>query len=583
MVENDGPRTEEQLAVRKRAEQLLETHLSDPRSPSSEEVEQLAHACVTQCSELEARNQQLNKVQQQLQRLRDRYVDLYDFAPVGYVTLDEDGYVQEINRAGARMLDVPSDSLVGYPWTDYVLEEDRDAFRDHIRNCARQQQEATCEVTVVAKDGRHIAVQLHSIPIEEEDQRFHFCKTAVTDITDRKRAESELRALNETLEQRVTERTAQLRAMAAQLSQSQQNERRRLAELLRENLQELLIAARIRVSNLQTQLESPPLAELASQVDEILGESIDHCRSVGLELSPPLLYEAGLIPGLAWLCRHMRERFDLSVETEVQGDCEPEDEGTRVFLFQSVRELLLNVVTHAHTDSARLGLCASDPSQVCIEVADSGAGFDPSHVENVAADTFGLFGIREHLKMLGGRLEIESAVGKGTRVRIGVPRHQTLPSATIAQRATEVAEESPEALDTAPTDDFTSSESIKVLVADDHPILRHGLADLLRAQAGIEIVGEASDGQEAVEMSLRTRPDVVLMDVSMPKLSGVEATRRITARLPRTRVIALSGYDEEDIPSTMRDAGAVTYLSKAMPARILIDVILAQRQAVAVS
>ena len=169
MVDKDSPRAEQEFSVRRRAEQLLESHLRDPRSPSSAEVEQLAQDCVAQCSELEARNQQLFKVQQQLKRLRDRYVDLYDFAPVGYVTLDEDCYVQEVNRAGAKMLGVANQSLIGYPLADYVAKEDQAAFRDHIRHSARQRQESTCEATLIARDGRQIAVQLHSIPVDEED------------------------------------------------------------------------------------------------------------------------------------------------------------------------------------------------------------------------------------------------------------------------------------------------------------------------------------------------------------------------------------------------------------------------------
>src|SRR5690242_20063308 len=91
------------------------THLCDVLDPSPAELRQLAESKEARCSELEVRNEELRKVQQQLERYRDRYVDLYDFAPLGYVTLDEDGFVQEINRAGAQMLATDNDLLIGYP------------------------------------------------------------------------------------------------------------------------------------------------------------------------------------------------------------------------------------------------------------------------------------------------------------------------------------------------------------------------------------------------------------------------------------------------------------------------------------
>lgn len=116
--------------------------------------------------------------------------------------------------------------------------------------------------------------------------------------------------------------------------------------------------------------------------------------------------------------------------------------------------------------------------------------------------------------------------------------------------------------------------STRVLLVDDHPVIRRGLADLLRGQSEIEVIGEASDGEEAVAMAIETQPDVVLMDVSMPKLSGPEATRRIKSQLPTTRVIGLSAHEEPAVAMAMRDAGADHYLWKnATPEAVLTAVL----------
>jgi two-component system, NarL family, response regulator LiaR len=106
------------------------------------------------------------------------------------------------------------------------------------------------------------------------------------------------------------------------------------------------------------------------------------------------------------------------------------------------------------------------------------------------------------------------------------------------------------------------SEPIRVLVADDHAVLREGLRSFLELQDGIEIVGDASDGAEAVELAERLRPAVVLMDLVMPKLDGVEAMRALNERVPGTRVIILTSYIDDDRLLPAIRAGAAGYLLK---------------------
>jgi len=107
-----------------------------------------------------------------------------------------------------------------------------------------------------------------------------------------------------------------------------------------------------------------------------------------------------------------------------------------------------------------------------------------------------------------------------------------------------------------------SDKNIKVLIADDHRIFREGLRALLEDEPGIEVVGEASNGHEAVELTSRLAPDVVIMDIRMPDMTGIEATRRITAEQPRTKVIALSMHNNVQFVQEMLHAGASGYLLK---------------------
>lgn len=150
-----------------------------------EEVQRLLHEIELHQSELERQNEELRKTQKNLEAYKDRYVDLYDFAPLGYVTLDKDGYVQEINLAGAKMLDADRETLTGFPFGDYVAKEDQAAFAAHLKQCAEGHREVTSELQLVAKSGRSLTTQFRSIPIEGPAEET-FCKTAVTDITERR-------------------------------------------------------------------------------------------------------------------------------------------------------------------------------------------------------------------------------------------------------------------------------------------------------------------------------------------------------------------------------------------------------------
>jgi len=127
------------------------------------------------------------------------------------------------------------------------------------------------------------------------------------------------------------------------------------------------------------------------------------------------------------------------------------------------------------------------------------------------------------------------------------------------------------AAEMAPAD--ADAPRIRILVVDDHDIVREGLVGLLDHAADIEVVGEAGSGQEAIDLARDLRPDVIVMDVSMPGMDGIEATRRITAECPGIRVVGLSMHDGDSVVRRMRDAGAAAYVTKGGPADDLLDAV----------
>lgn len=116
-------------------------------------------------------------------------------------------------------------------------------------------------------------------------------------------------------------------------------------------------------------------------------------------------------------------------------------------------------------------------------------------------------------------------------------------------------------------------QEIRILVADDHSIFRQGLANVINNEGNMRVVGEACDGQEAIELARRLQPQVVVMDLNMPKMNGVEATRIIAGDFPETMVIGLSMCSERELWKEMLAAGATDFVSKSEPVDAILKAI----------
>jgi NarL family two-component system response regulator LiaR len=116
---------------------------------------------------------------------------------------------------------------------------------------------------------------------------------------------------------------------------------------------------------------------------------------------------------------------------------------------------------------------------------------------------------------------------------------------------------------------------IRILLAEDHVVVRQGTRQLLEREEGFEIIGEAGDGEEAVRRTVQLKPDVVIMDIAMPKLSGIEATKQIKSVLPSTVILILTGYDYDEYIFSVLEAGAAGYLLKSVSGDELIKAVQA--------
>jgi CheY-like chemotaxis protein/anti-sigma regulatory factor (Ser/Thr protein kinase) len=373
-----------------------------------------------------------------------------------------------------------------------------------------------------------------------------------------------LQDANQALEQQVAQRTARLRQMAAALTCAEQRERYRLAQLLDDNLRELLVSAKRAADALQACPHDQQQEEQLQQTGDLLDKSIQRLRSFTAQLSPPVLYEGTMSNVLQWLAAWMWKEHGFAVQIDADASANPQDEDVRIMLFHAVQELLRNVRKHAGTRNARITLARTGPDFIEITVADTGNGFDPAVKMGQARFAAGvsLATLRERLELLGGRMDIYSAPGEGTKVTLLAPTRLGVSLARAVFAPVPVGGTTAAAAPTHAAGADIGVHRIRILLADDHTVVRDSLAHLLESQPDMDVVAKAVNGLEAVDLALALQPDVIIMDVNMPLLNGIQATKRIVSQLSGARVIGLSMYSAADMDLAMRQAGASDYLTK---------------------
>jgi CheY-like chemotaxis protein len=303
-------------------------------------------------------------------------------------------------------------------------------------------------------------------------------------------------------------------------------------------------------------------------IDHIFTESLSYIRILMAELSPPVLYELGLPSALKWLAEQMPRQHGLTVDLTLGQEYLPLPDDQALLLYHSVRELLLNVAMHAQTTRATVILTVGAPSNhLRIVVKDTGRGFTPGTLEaKPEGEHFGLFSIQQRMEAMEGRLHVDSAPGAGTTITLELaltpdanpePVH---PTTTLRDRKHNPVPEKP-------------AGGPRLLLVDDHAMVRQGLRAILEDYQDLSVVGEASNGVEGLSMAAERSPDVILMDVNMPQMDGIEATRRIKAAQPDVIVIGLSVNTSAPVMEAMKQAGAAAFVSKDTAGEQLYDTI----------
>jgi len=507
------------------------------------------------------------------------------------------GVITSWNPGAERMFGYSAEEMIGQPILRLIPPERQAEEGEILRRLRAGERIQHYETVRQKKDGTLFDVSLTISPMRNEAGQIIGASKIVRDVSERKQTElslkesqQRLREFAEDLERLVESRTSelvqsqqQLRALAAQLNLSEQKARQRLAGELHDYLGQMLALNRIKIGVAKKHPMEASLAHLLEELQSTTDKALAYTRSLVAQLSPPVLQEFGLAMALPWLAQQMLER-DLVVSLQVKTPIPLIPEDQALLLFQSIRELLLNCIKHAQVPQAVVVL-ESKEEALYVTVADQGLGFDPTVMLSAKQTTqtvnkFGLFSIRERMLSLGGRFELQSSPGNGTVATLVFPITTTLIEMPASAEALSTKDNGIKKANGAKTPS-TPDGKILLLVVDDHAMVRQGLCSVLDAYEDIHVIGEASNGKEAIELASRLKPDVILMDVTMPDIDGIEVTKRIKSDHPHVLIIGMSVHSAQQVESAMSNAGASAFIHKEAAVDKLHQTILGVRQSVA--
>lgn len=360
---------------------------------------------------------------------------LLSFSPDGLI-------IEDTNDAASIMHGYSREEMIGEP----ISFLDNTETRKHIKERIKRLQKGD----TVCFEGRHVRKDGSTFPVDVSAQLIHIGEKRYVlaidrDITERKQVEENLLKHQEQLEDLVKERARelleanknlkvevnvrklaekklldyqkQLQLLTSQLSLIEENEKRRIATELHDCIGQTLALSKIKLGLLNRSVHSDELRKSIKEILHLIEQTIRETRTLTFELSPPILYELGLSQAIKWLIDQFREKHGLDIELIDDGQDKPFSHNTRFFLFQAVRELLVNIVKHAQATKANIIMTRED-GWLRIVIEDNGIGFSKPSVNY---DGYGLFNIRERMNHINGQFEIKSISGRGTRVTLVAP------------------------------------------------------------------------------------------------------------------------------------------------------------------
>jgi two-component system, NarL family, sensor kinase len=487
-----------------------------------------------------------------LQGAEHPYRLLVETIEEGAATLTDDGTVLYSNKSFAAFFGAPLEKFIGSPLHNFVSGNDAEFLKTLILGAKLASTRG--EIRLARKDGKPRTIRLTMTPNRELGiEAICAVATELTEIVD----------ANEAL--RATETS--LRQLSARLLQLQDEERRRIARDLHDVTGQKVAVLSMSLDRLARQADEhkPETRQLIKESRDIVGQIGEEIRTLSYILHPPLLDECGLASAVHWYAEGFEKRSGIKLEVTVNGDLPRLPIDAETTLFRVVQESLTNVHRYSGSSVAKISISKED-GEVRLEIIDHGHGNKTgkarAKLDGSAPLGVGIPGMRERLHQLGGGLTVDFGAN-GTRVTA------TLPVKKAGDG--ELTGESPTSLSFA----IHSAQDARrrILIADDHELMRRGLRGLLESHDEWAVCGEAVEGSEAVRKAGELEPDLVIMDVNLPGLSGINAAMQIRQARQAAKILFFTVHDSEEVLREIVDVGAHGYVAKSRASQDLVEAV----------
>jgi PAS domain S-box-containing protein len=440
--------------LRRRAEKRLREHQPEGRRARDEaDLQRLLHELQVHQIELEMQNDELRKALADLEMAVEKYTDLYDFAPVGYFSLDPSGVILEANLTGAAFLGVERSRLISRRLLLFVSPVSRPGLLDFLKRVFTEPKNQTCEALLQKEGAGTFWASFRAASAISLQGPRKWCRVTFGDISARKQAEAVQRRMEalavanqelkreiirrETVEEALTnseQHLAQMleesrrmqehmRLLSRQLLSAQEEERKKISRELHDVIAQTLTGINVRLTALKTTAKSNPknLQRHLTRTQQVVGHSIDVVHRFARELRPTVLDDLGLIPALRTFMKNFRQETGLRVSLWAFSGVERMKGDKRTVLYRVAQEALNNIARHAQASRAEVKIQKLTDA-VRMVVQDDGRGFQTERVLHARkTNRLGILGMRERLEMVGGSFAIQSTPGKGTTVVVQVP------------------------------------------------------------------------------------------------------------------------------------------------------------------
>ncbi len=441
MKKNNCPENKKS-GLRKRAERLLtkSPDVSETPKLSPDDMQQLVHELRVHQIELELQNEELRRAQVAIEQARDRYLDLYDYAPVAYFTLDTKGFITEANLTAVRLFGIDLEVFLKTPFTKLVSRDDQDIFYFHLRQVLETKSSLTREITLVKKSGEQLQAQLEIEATLDDNVEVNALRIVVTDITQRKLLEAELRKSRDELDLRVQEKTRELQFSNEGLERSNVD-LQQFAYVASHDLQEPL---RTVITALQM-LEVENKGKLGEKSDRLIHYAVDSAGKMQALIQDLLKYSRLTSQVKALDVVDIKEVLDHSIlnlkslidekGTEVACDEMPLVKGDPSQLLQVFQNLISNAVKFGPAESPRVRVSAElNGNEWVFSVKDNGIGIQPDHFDRIfeifqqltrgahsEGTGIGLAIVKKIVERHRGRVWVESEIGIGSTFYFTIP------------------------------------------------------------------------------------------------------------------------------------------------------------------